>query len=315
MEQAALFASEPEPARTVVTVHTDGGCDPNPGPGGWAAVLSLADREVTLCGNAPDTTNNRMELEAAIAAMAYLAARYGKCEVELYTDSTYLHQGIDEWIDDWFARGWKTKTGEAVKNQDLWRDLYRLAHTHQVRWHWVKGHAGDPQNERVDVLAREARQRLPGDTPAMRPSPPPGQGLATPVEVWVGVSSSGGSGGWAAVVRSGEETRTLSGSEAGASGNALLIQAAVATLEALDEPCAVTVYTDADYLGRGASEWAPAWQRQRWLTRAGKPVSNQPLWEALLRAAASHQVTWQIIRGDLPPELAAAKQAAAEQAR
>jgi ribonuclease HI len=110
-----------------VTVYTDGGCEPNPGPGGWGALLRFSEHEVELDGNAPQTTNNRMELEAAVAALAYLDGRYGRCQVELHTDSRYLRQGITKWVDDWFARGWKTRNGQPVKNQLLWRRLYELA--------------------------------------------------------------------------------------------------------------------------------------------------------------------------------------------
>ena len=144
----------------VVIAYTDGGCDPNPGPGGWAAILYLLDCEVLLAGNAPHTTNNRMELEAAIAALSYLSGAQGPCQVDLHTDSEYLRQGITGWIDGWFASGWRTKDERPVKNQDLWRKLYALIHAHQVTWHWVQGHAGDVHNERADRLAAEARARL-----------------------------------------------------------------------------------------------------------------------------------------------------------
>jgi len=142
---------------TMVTVYTDGGCDPNPGPGGWAAVVQSGDCETVLSGCAPHTTNNRMELEAALSALAYLAGRYGAVQVGLYTDSEYLRLGITRWIDRWFANGWKTQQRQAVQNQELWRPLYELAHLHQVSWHWVKGHSDNLLNERVDRLVRQAR--------------------------------------------------------------------------------------------------------------------------------------------------------------
>jgi ribonuclease HI len=151
--QQTLFEAQHAPA---VTVYTDGGCDPNPGPGGWAAILDYGDHEVVLSGNALDSTNNRMEIEAAISALAFLLGRHGRARVDLHTDSRYLRQGITEWIDDWFARGWVTKAGAPVKNQDAWRRLYELSHAHAISWHWTKGHAGDPLNERGPPCGRRS---------------------------------------------------------------------------------------------------------------------------------------------------------------
>lgn len=140
-----------------VTIHTDGACLGNPGPGGWAALLVAGKRERELSGAEPDTTNNRMELMAAIAALEALRK---PCVVSLYTDSQYVRQGMTEWLPGWRARGWKTSGGGAVKNRDLWERLVTAAATHTVHWHWVKGHSGDPANERVDQLARQAAEQL-----------------------------------------------------------------------------------------------------------------------------------------------------------
>ncbi len=137
-----------------VIVYTDGACDPNPGPGGWAALLRSGDQEKVLTGSDPATTNNRMELTAAIQAFKALKQ---PCQVELYTDSEYLKRGITEWLPGWRARGWRRKGG-ALANIDLWQELDRLLKIHQVEWHWLRGHAGHPQNERVDLLARQAAQ-------------------------------------------------------------------------------------------------------------------------------------------------------------
>jgi ribonuclease HI len=138
-------------ARKQVQVHTDGACLGNPGPGGWAALLEWRGIERELAGGEPATTNNRMELMAAIAALEALKE---PCEVALSTDSQYLRQGITEWLPGWRRRGWKTAGGEPVKNRDLWERLDAAAGRHAVQWHWVRGHAGHPQNERVDRLAR-----------------------------------------------------------------------------------------------------------------------------------------------------------------
>jgi len=135
-----------------VVIHTDGACSGNPGPGGWAAILEYGGRGKELFGGAPDTTNNRMELTAAIEA---LKALKGSLVVELHTDSEYLKNGITKWIHGWKRNGWKTSDRKPVKNADLWRELERLAESHHVDWRWVRGHAGHDLNERADALARE----------------------------------------------------------------------------------------------------------------------------------------------------------------
>jgi ribonuclease HI len=136
-----------------VIIHTDGGAAPNPGPGGWAAILSFGDREKELRGGEPDTTNNRMELMAAISALEALKR---PCRVDLHTDSKYVQQGISQWIHNWKRNGWKTADKKPVKNGELWQRLEAAVASHQVRWHWVKGHAGHEFNERADQLVGEA---------------------------------------------------------------------------------------------------------------------------------------------------------------
>jgi ribonuclease HI len=136
-----------------VTIHTDGACKGNPGPGGWGALLEYNGRARELKGFEVNTTNNRMELLAAISALETLRE---SCRVDLYTDSVYVRSGIREWLPGWKARGWKTADKKPVKNQDLWERLDRAAARHQVEWHWVKGHAGNPGNEAADRLANEA---------------------------------------------------------------------------------------------------------------------------------------------------------------
>jgi ribonuclease HI len=133
-----------------VTVYTDGACKGNPGPGGWGAWLRSGERELELFGGEANTTNNRMELTAVIQALTVLKRR---CRVQLYTDSEYVRKGITEWIVNWKRRGWTTADRRPVKNVDLWQRLDALVREHDVQWHWVKGHAGDPGNERADLLA------------------------------------------------------------------------------------------------------------------------------------------------------------------
>ena len=136
-----------------VEIFTDGACSGNPGPGGWGAVLRFKGVEKELSGSEPATTNNRMELMAAIAALEALSR---PSRVELTTDSTYLRDGITCWIHDWKRRNWKTAAKKPVKNVDLWQRLEAALAPHQVTWHWVRGHAGHPENERADRLARAA---------------------------------------------------------------------------------------------------------------------------------------------------------------
>ena len=140
-----------------VEIFTDGACSGNPGPGGWGAVLRYKGVEKELSGGDPQTTNNRMELMAAIAALEALTK---PSTVELTTDSTYLRDGITRWIHDWKARGWKTAAKKPVKNQDLWQRLEASLTHHQVTWHWVRGHTGHAENERADRLARQAIAEL-----------------------------------------------------------------------------------------------------------------------------------------------------------
>ena len=300
------------------TVHTDGGCDPNPGPGGWAAIVHCEDREVVLSGNAPHATNNQMEIEAAIAALAYLNGRYGRCRVELYTDSRYLRQGITEWIDGWFARGWKTKNGQAVKNQPLWQRLAELTHAHEVQWHWVKGHAGHPLNERVDRLAVQARARLgcAVDPTPERAAPSSMSPDHAPVELSIGISclGSSGPGGWAVVIRNGESREVVKGHEEQITSNALYLVAAAQGLGALRQAHPVVVVAASDYLIQGASQWAPAWQRRGWKTKKGDPVKNRVLWEGLLQAAQPYQVSWQVRKDVRTDDLSEARRVAENEA-
>lgn len=140
-----------------IDIYTDGACRGNPGPGGWGVLLRMQDVEKTLRGAEPHTTNNRMELMAAIMGLQALTR---SCEVNLYTDSQYVRQGMTEWLSGWKRRGWRNSKNEPVKNVDLWQQLDAAASTHKVSWYWVKGHSGHPDNDRVDALANEAIDEL-----------------------------------------------------------------------------------------------------------------------------------------------------------
>ena len=154
---SGMVAETPPAAGDRVDIFTDGACLGNSGPGGWAAILRWRGQERELTGSAPATTNNRMELMAAIAALEALTRGV---EADLYTDSTYVRDGITRWIAKWKSNGWKTAARKPVKNKDLWQRLDAAVEVQRVAWHWVKGHAGHPENERADALAREAAEEV-----------------------------------------------------------------------------------------------------------------------------------------------------------
>jgi len=150
----------------IVELFTDGACSGNPGPGGWGCILRFKGTEKELCGGEPGTTNNRMEMMAVIQGISALKR---PCTIAVYTDSQYVQKGITEWIWGWKKRNWKTADNKPVKNADLWQQLDALAKTHEISWHWVKGHAGHAENERADALARQGLQEArAGDELGMR---------------------------------------------------------------------------------------------------------------------------------------------------
>lgn len=140
-----------------ITIHTDGACSGNPGPGGWGVVLQYGEHRKELSGGAPATTNNRMELQAAIEALKALRE---PCDVELHTDSTYVRDGITKWLHGWKRNGWRTSTKKPVKNADLWKALDAETKRHKVDWKWVKGHAGNEENEKCDELGRDEVDKI-----------------------------------------------------------------------------------------------------------------------------------------------------------
>jgi len=294
-------------AEPTYEVYTDGGADPNPGPGGWGAVLIERSSGETreLSGGEARATNNRMELTAAIRALEELPP---DARVALHTDYIYLKKGITEWLPSWVARGWRRRTGK-LQNEDLWRRLADVVAERRVSWHWVKGHAGHRHNERADELATAAiRSRSP-----KRAAAPEAE-----VEVLLRVSGSDRRGGWAAAVRQGGEERLLTGSVERASANELDLVAAAEVLEALPEGRSVALHTASDYLRNGATRWLAAWRAKGWTTKAGTPVRNRRAWERLERAMARRRVVWPSIKGRTPrgwKELGRAAREAAEDGR
>lgn len=290
-----------------VTIYTDGGADPNPGIGGWAAILRSGAHERVLTGNDPNTTNNRMELQAAIAA---LEALNRPCEVTFYTDSEYVRRGITEWIANWEARGWLHKGGKQVPNKALWQALWRQTQRHTIEWHWVRGHAGDPLNERVDVLAREARLAitpavvLPADTPRLF--------------VRAACRGNPGPGGWGVVLERNVstpgrvETTQSSGWEEETTNNRMELVGVIEGLRLLGPGRELTagqgvqLFTASDYVFQGATKWIHGWRRRQWTKKDGQPVANADLWQRLDQLAGQYQVHWVNAKGEQPAELARA---------
>jgi ribonuclease HI len=313
------MANEPLP---LVTIFTDGGADPNPGPGGWGAVLlhPASGKTRELSGAEPYTTNNRMELTAAIRSLEALEAR---SEVQLFTDSQYLKKGITLWLRGWVARGWVRKEGE-LKNEDLWRRLAELVELHKIHWGWVKGHAGHRHNERADRLAtaamREQRARVAQNAANRRPVPERETGEPMPppprpeYDVFLRIARPGGRGGWAALIRQGETEIVAAGRADEPSANRLDLIAAIEALTRLPRGTSVAIHAGSDYLRNGASSWIEGWKRRAWKTQEGAPVSNRDLWQRLDAEIALHRVTWPDVKGRDLPELerlaGAAKEAA-----
>lgn len=269
-----------------VVIHSDGGSDPNPGIGGWAAVLQFGSHEKVLTGNDPQATNNRMELMAAIGALEALKR---PSVVSFHTDSEYLRKGISEWIEGWAARGWKTKSGKPVSNADLWQRLWPLVKEHTIEWNWVKGHSGDPMNERVDVLARQARmeitpaEQLPADVPRL----------------YLRSSCKGnpGPGGWGVVLDRAGMTEQNSGSEMMTTNNRMELRAAIEGLLLLAPGSAVQMFTTSDYVFQGATQWIHGWRRRNWVKRDGTAVANADLWQALDKLMDNYPVRWVNAKG------------------
>ena len=275
-----------------ITIYTDGSCNPNPGPGGWAAILLRpGTKPQELCGAEAQTSNNQMELRAVIEALKALPDAHS---ITLYTDSQYLRQGILEWLPRWEQRGWQTSSKNPVKNQELWQALSAQVKRHQIEWKWVKGHAGNQWNERADELARS---QLPA---VMLPLDD-----ESAIHIFAAASYLGKTkrGGWGVVLRYQEHIKTLSGHEANTSANRMHLTAAINGLNAIKKPLPIHFYTASDYVRDGITKWVKGWQRQKWKTKAGKPVSNQELWQELVSTAANHQIQWHLATKKDTPEL------------
>jgi ribonuclease HI len=274
--------------RPAVTIYTDGGADPNPGPGGWGAILLFEKNGVVhkreLKGGEIQTTNNRMEITAAIAALKALKS---PCYVELFTDSEYLQKGISEWLPKW-----KNKNFKKVKNADLWQVLDDETSRHTIHWQWVKGHASDRYNERADELATAGRAEALGQ--------PVDHTWTDPYRVYLKVSAASASGAWAALLEKGGEQDVLSGSERPGVQYRLYLLAAIAALETMPNKSSAYVYTDSDYLRNGIQAWIKGWKQKGWVTKDGAEVKYRVLWERLDQLAQTRNVKWSSFDDDLP---------------
>lgn len=280
-----------ENERTRVTIYTDGGADPNPGPGGWGVVLlhDASGNSRKLSGGDPLTTNNRMELTAAIRA---LEALNRPCMVTLYSDSEYVCRGMTEWVAGWQAKDWKRANKEAVENVDLWQNLLKIAEPHQISWNWVKGHAGNKYNEWADQLATAEIRKIQATLRVVD---------FEGAEIYTLVSARGSTGFWASLVRfEGEEDIQVEYVE-NATANRLDIMAAATALSLLPDSIPVRIFTFSDYLRNGATKWIDGWVKRGWMTKDGSPVKNAEEWEWLSDEMAMREVTFPVIKSDDPP--------------
>ena len=287
------------------TIYTDGGASPNPGPGGWGAVIlgsPDADKPLhELSGAEAESTNNRMEITAAIEA---LRALHEPSEVTLVTDSTYLKSGT-AWVRGWRENGWLTKEREPVKNRDLWEALDEQISRHEVEWQWTKGHAGDRWNERADELASK---EIP------RPTLPLDDHDSVHLFTAASYSSATRCGGWGVVLRYREHSKELSGGDRDSTSNRMQIQSAIEAIIALNRKLPVHLYTTSDYTRDGATRWIPGWRQRGWFTRENKPVSHRDLWQALDEAQQDHAIEWHVVAkaDEVPADMARAKEIAKE---
>ncbi len=281
-----------------VTIYSDGGADPNPGIGGWAAILRAGEHERVLTGSDPKTTNNRMELQAAIAALRALKR---PCRVSFHTDSQYVRRGITEGVAKWSAAGWVKKNGQAIPNADLWRELQTLTRQHEIAWNWVQGHSGERDNERVDQLAREARLVI---TPRIDLD-------AGVPRLYLRASCHGnpGPGAWAVALEQDGEWETSAGGESRTTNNRMELRAAIEGLLLLPPGSPAQLFTTSDYLYQGATRWLAGWKRGGWQKKDGQPVANGDLWQLLDDLSRRYQVHWVNAKGQRLEGLTRAGQA------
>jgi ribonuclease HI len=269
-----------------VVIYSDGGADPNPGPGGWAAIVRYSDGvEQVLTGNAPQTTNNRMELTAVIEALRALPQ---SSRVAVNTDSQYVRRGIGEWLPGWVAAGWRTRSGRPVANADLWRVLREQAARHTIDWRWVRGHSGNPDNERVDRLARAARG---GDA-----SLPAAAGVPT-YYLRAACHGNPGPGAWGIAVEEDGQWQFYSGTAPYTTNNRMELTAAIEALAIVPAGGRVRLVTTSEYLYQGATRYLAGWQARGWTRADGHPIANADLWRQLAATMARAHPEWISAKG------------------
>lgn len=291
----------------VVVIHTDGACKGNPGPGGWGVILQLAGVEKELFGGEEHTTNNRMEMMAVIKALEALTR---PCEVALTTDSQYVIKGVSEWLEGWKKRNWRTASKEPVKNADLWKVLDSLLSRHDVVFNWVKGHSGDPMNERADKLANKgvASLRQNKGSQAKDQSPKPADGQASlnfkpadslpPIRVYAdGSCRKSKAGGWGVITIDQGVEQEFSGYALETTNNRMELQGPIEALKLLPPGRAAHITTDSQYVQKGIEEWIKDWRRRGWRTASNEPVKNVGLWKELEALCEERTVTWKWVKG------------------
>lgn len=279
-----------------LVIYTDGACSPNPGPGGWGAVVISNGEIVTeLSGFEEHSTNNRMELTAAVSVLESFAE---PVKVVLYTDSIYLKNGITEWILKWQANNWRTADRKEVKNSDLWRRLLTETGRHQVDWRWVRGHGNDRFNIRADELAVAARKSRQASTSA-----PGSKGLSDDrIHFFTGVTCrhAAGVGGWSVILNWRSHVRAIGAGVKGLTANQLYLEAVINGLRTLKKELPVEVHTHSGYLYEGATSWLVGWKQRNWRTREGEEVSNKARWKELDRLMTRFQVTFSLEDKEMP---------------
>ena len=295
-------------------IYTDGGASPNPGPGGWGVVI-LGARGVVeeLSGGELDTTNNRMEMTAAIRALEAVGEG---AEVALYSDSRYLRQGITRWVAGWMRRNWNRVDSSGnlhpVKNVDLWKRLVELESKHRVTWHWLKGHAGHQHNERADALATTEIERLQASLPTeetVKTEETPA--VTTDAEALIRITCQRDIGAWAILLMSDQRQDTITGSASPVTANRAELLAGLELFEQLPTETSVTIRAG-DYLRKGAAEWLAGWKMRAWRTGAGQPVKNGELWRKIDHAMTRLKIVWLPLEKDDPLAQELGKRAKAE---
>ena len=281
-----------------IIIYTDGACSPNPGPGGWGAVILEEGRKPhELSGFGGNSTNNRMELTAVISALAELKTPR---RITIYTDSQYVKNGITSWIDGWQRKNWQTADKKPVKNVDLWKELLEQIKHHRIDWKWVRGHAADKWNERADELAVAARKSETDNQSQTSQERRPASSDSVALYTGVTCKHSSGIGAWCVILCWRRHVRVIGARTDGMTANQLYIKTVIEGLSTLTKPFPVEVHTHSGYLKDGATSWLSGWKKRNWQTREGSPVSNRELWQELAALLEKFEVSFHLDDRDNP---------------